>query len=173
MSSIELRQDVCPKSGSADLSLGIKWALTPQCGIRPQMAIITQMFVPSGDSDFTLDETLPGINLIYSWDLSDRLSFAGNTQGIRFVDDSGHGTTELAQSLTIGVSITEQLGSYIEWFGLFPHSSNDPNVVPLHVLDGGFTYLITNNVQYDIRGELGLNSAAPDYGVGTGLSVRF
>ena len=42
------------QSGSVDLSLGMKWALTPQCGIRPKMAIITQMFVPFGDSDFTL-----------------------------------------------------------------------------------------------------------------------
>ena len=38
--------------------------------------------------------------------------------------------------------------------------------------NGGFTYLITDNVQWDIRAGVGLNEAADDFFTGTGLSVR-
>jgi hypothetical protein len=38
---------------------------------------------------------------------------------------------------------------------------------------GGFTFLVSDNIQWDIRGGVGLNDEADDYFVGTGLSVRF
>ena len=42
-----------------------------------------------------------------------------------------------------------------------------------HYLNGGFTYLQTNNVQWDIRAGLGLNDRSQDFLCGAGLSVRF
>lgn len=42
-----------------------------------------------------------------------------------------------------------------------------------HYTDGGFTYKLTDDIQWDIRAGLGRNDAAADYFVGTGLSVRF
>ena len=42
-----------------------------------------------------------------------------------------------------------------------------------HYINGGFTYLITNDIQWDIRAGAGLNDAAEDYFIGTGLSIRF
>ena len=42
-----------------------------------------------------------------------------------------------------------------------------------HYLNSGLTYLISNDVQFDIRFGRGLSGAADDYFVGTGLSVRF
>jgi hypothetical protein len=52
--------------GSEDIYLGFKIALTPQEGILPEMALIPQMTVPSGGAAFTANETLPGVNWIYS-----------------------------------------------------------------------------------------------------------
>lgn len=46
-------------------------------------------------------------------------------------------------------------------------------VKPQHYCDGGLTYLISSDVQWDIRAGLGLNDAADDFFVGTGLSIRF
>jgi hypothetical protein len=159
-------------SGTEDLYLGFKIGLTPQEGILPEMAILPQMTVPSGSSAFTNDQVLPGVNWLYSWALSDDLSVAGSTQFNRAVNDTGDAYTEWAQSATAAFAITEDVGGYVEWYGLFPHAATG-GVKPEHYLNGGFTYLLSNDVQFDIRAGYGLNDAADDVFIGTGLSVRF
>lgn len=158
-------------SGTEDLYLGFKIGLTPQEGILPEMAILPQMTVPSGSSAFTNDEVLPGVNWLYSWALSDDLAIAGSTQFNRAVNDTGDAYTEWAQSATAAFSLSENVGAYTEWYALFPHSAT--GVKPEHYLNGGFTYLLSNDVQFDIRAGYGLNSAADDVFVGSGLSIRF
>jgi hypothetical protein len=74
-------------SGSNDLYLGFKIGLTPQEGILPEMALIPQMFVPTGADAFSADQVLPGVNWIYGWELNDRISTAGSTQFNRAIDD--------------------------------------------------------------------------------------
>jgi hypothetical protein len=158
-------------SGAEDLYLGFKIGLTPQEGILPEMALVPQMTVPSGSSAFTNNEVLPGVNWLYSWALSDELTVAGSTQFNRAVNDTGDAYTEWAQSATAAFSLTDEIGAYTEWYALFPHSATA--VKPEHYLNGGFTYLLSNDVQFDIRAGYGLNDAADDLFIGSGLSVRF
>ncbi len=54
-------------TGSEDLHLGLKFALTGQEGLLPEMGIIAQMDVPSGSTVFSAGETLSGVNWIYGW----------------------------------------------------------------------------------------------------------
>ncbi len=159
-------------SGGEDLYLGFKIGLTPQEGILPEMALVPQITVPTGTDAFSAEEVLPGLNWLYGWDLNDRISTAGSTQFNRALDDgSDDAYTEWAQSWTIGYSLTEKVGAYTEWFALFPHSSE--TILPEYYFNGGFTRLFGNDVQWDIRAGVGLNEAADDYFVGTGLSMRF
>ncbi len=158
-------------SGAEDLYLGFKLALMPQDGPLPEIAITPQMTVPTGSAAFTDNRVLPGANLLYGWDLNDQLSAGGSTQFNSSVDGTDNRYTEWAQSLTAGYSISEQVGSYVEWYALFPHGA--ANVDPEHYFNGGLTYRLTDDVQFDIRAGLGLNDAAEDFFVGTGLSVRF
>lgn len=158
-------------SGTEDLYLGFKIGLTPQEGLLPEMALVPQMTVPSGSSGFTNDQVLPGLNWLYSWSINDQLSVAGSTQFNRAVNDAGNAYTEWAQSATAAFSLTDELGAYTEWYAFFPHSATD--VKPEHYINGGFTYLISNDVQFDIRAGYGLNDPADDVFVGSGLSVRF
>ena len=159
-------------SGSEDLYLGFKIGLTPQSGILPEMALIPQMLVPVGADSFTGDELLGGLNWIYAWELTDCIVTAGSTQLNRAIDDvSGQAYTEWAQSWTFGYTLLDRLGAYTEWYGLFPHSAESaPNE---NYFNGGFTFLVSDNIQWDIRGGVGLNDAADDYLIGTGLSMRF
>jgi hypothetical protein len=166
VAGIETRQ-----RGAEDLYVGAKIALTPQEGILPEMAITPQMLVPSGSGAFTNDEVLPGVNWLYGWDLTDDISLAGSTQGNRARDDSGEFYVEFAQSATMGVSFTDCWGGYIEWFALIPNSATTAETE--HYFNGGFTFLLTNNSQLDIRAGVGLNSAADDYFLGVGHSQRF
>ncbi|MBC8351399.1 MAG: transporter [Planctomycetes bacterium] len=159
-------------SGSEDLYLGFKIALTPQECLLPEMAIIPQMTVPTGHNAFSADEVLGGVNWIYGWEINDVISTAGSTQFNRAIDETTTASyTEFAQSWTAAYTLTDRFGGYTEWFALFPSSADTAK--PQHYFNGGFTYLITDDVQWDIRAGVGLNDAADDYFVGTGLSVRF
>lgn len=159
-------------TGTQDLYLGFKIALTPQAGILPEMAIIPQMTVPTGSRGFTDDKVLPGINWVYSWEINEFVSTAGSTQVNRSVDDgTGRTYLELAQSWTVALTWTEKFGSYAEWYAFFPHDADTASVE--HYFNSGFTYLISNDIQWDIRFGRGLNNAADDYFVGTGFSIRF
>jgi hypothetical protein len=158
-------------NGSEDLYLGVKIALTPQERFLPEMALVPPMTVPTGAALFTGGECLPGVNWLYGWDINDGISTAGSTQMNHSLDADGTSYIEWAQSWTVGYSLGEKLGAYTEWFALFPH--NAATALPEHYFDGGFTYQFTNDIQWDIRAGVGLNEAADDYFVGTGLSLRF
>ncbi len=158
-------------SGGEDLYLGCKLGLTPQAGFLPEVAVVPQMTLPTGSRAFTSSTTLPGCNLLYGWDLSDFLATGGSTQFNRTNDgETGHVYTEWAQSWTIGYSLSERVGAYTEWFALFPNNADSDRVQ--HYFNGGFTLLINDDVQWDIRSGVGLSNAANDFFVGTGLSFR-
>jgi len=159
-------------SGAEDLYLGFKIGLTPQEGILPEMALIPQMTVPTGASAFTANEVLPGANLIYGWEVNDFLSTAGSTQFNRAIDGgSGRTYTEWAQSWTVAYSLSDEWGAYTEWFAFIPDSADTAQTE--HYCNGGFTFLLSDDVQWDIRAGTGLSDAADDFFVGTGLSLRF
>jgi hypothetical protein len=159
-------------AGAEDLYLGFKFGLTPQEGCLPEMALVPQMTVPTGADPFTAEEALPGLNWLYGWDLNDFLATGGSTQVNRTLDEvTENAYTEWAQSWTVNYSLSDCLGAYTEWFAFFPHSADTARAE--HYFDGGFTVLINNDIQWDIRAGVGLNDAAEDYFVGTGLSLRF
>jgi hypothetical protein len=159
-------------SGAEDLGVGIKLALTPQECLLPETALILQTTLPTGSSHFTADEMLPGFVYLYSWELDDDWSTGGQTLVNRAVDGvTGETYVLIGQSWTVGRSLSERWGSYAEWFVLAPSGADtDPTE---HYLNGGFTYLFNNDLQWDIRAGVGLNSAADDFFIGSGLSMRF
>lgn len=159
-------------SGADDLYLGFKIGLTPQDGWLPEMAIIPQMTVPTGDSDRTDDEVLAGLNWLYGWDINDVIATGGSTQFNRSLDESsGDGYTQWAQSWTVAYALAERLGAYTEYYGFYPSGADTDS--PEHYFNGGFTYLVHNDMQWDIRAGTGLNDEADDYFIGTGVSIRF
>ena len=70
----------------------------------------------------------------------------------------------------MAASLTESIGTYIEYFGAYPASDGED---ASHVLNGGFTFLVNDNLQFDIRVGFGLNEQAPDLIAGAGFAVRF
>jgi hypothetical protein len=163
---------VTSNSGAEDLGLGMKIALTPQECVLPETALILQMTVPTGSSAFTADEVLPGFNFLYGWDINDDWSTGASTQMNRAVDDvTGDAYVEFAQSWTVGRGWTDRVSSYAEWYVLAPCSADTNHAE--NYFDSGFTVLLSDDVQWDIRAGVGLNGAADDYFVGTGLSIRF
>lgn len=158
-------------TGAEDLYLGCKLGLTGQAGLLPEMALVLQTTVPSGSSEFTAEEMLPGMNWLYGWEVNDWIATGGSTQANRELDDAtGEAFLELAQSWTINYTLTDPLGAYTEWFVIAPNGA-DTNPTESY-FDGGFTYKVTNNLQLDVRGGVGLNESAADYFLGSGFAVR-
>lgn len=159
-------------SGAEDLYLGAKLGLTPQEGFLPEMALVPQMTVPSGASNFTAEEVLPGINWLYGWDINEFLSTAGSTQYNRALDSTtGEPYAEFAQSWTIGYTLGEHLGAYTEFFAIIPDGADTDHTQSY--FDGGLIFPITNDLQFDVRAGVGLNRSADDYFVGSGAVIRF
>jgi hypothetical protein len=158
-------------SGAEDLYLGAKLGLTLQQGVLPEMALVPQMTVPTGADGVSSERVLPGANWLYGWDINEFLATGGSTQFNRTIDGTtGNEYTEWAQSWTINYSLLDNVGMYTEWFAFFPNGADRDHTQ--HYFDGGFTVKFNPDVQWDIRAGVGLNAAAEDYFVGTGLSWR-
>ena len=160
------------ESGAEDLYVGLKLALTEQCGCLPEMALIPQMNVPIGSAAFTANRVLPGVNWTYSWEVSDFLSTGGQSQINCVLDGvTDDEYVEFSQSWTLNYSLTDRLGAYTEWYALIPRDADTDG--PQQYADGGFTFLVNDNVQLDVRAGIGLNEAADDFFTGAGLSIRY
>lgn len=159
-------------SGADDLGLGVKFALTPQEAILPETAIIFQLSVPTGSAEFTADEILPGFNYLYGWGITDRWSTGGSTGMNGAIDDvTLDSYSQITQSWTLGRSWTDRIGSYTEWFVIIPASADSNRTE--NYLNGGFTFLSNNDLQWDVRAGIGLNDAADDFFTGAGVSYRY
>jgi hypothetical protein len=159
-------------NGAEDLGLGCKIALTPQECMLPETGLILQMSLPTGSAADSADEVLPGFIYVYAWELNDDLSTAGQTQLNRALDGvTGEPYVEFSQSWTVGFSFTDRIGGYSEWFMFAPTGADTDHTE--HYFDGGFTYLVNNNLQLDAEAGVGLNGAADDYFLGTGFAVRW
>ncbi len=157
--------------GAEDLYVGLKLGLTPQAGRLPELALIPQATIPTGSGSFSRRRMLAGVNLIYAWEVGDRVSTAGSTQFNSQIDEVTGSLFVLgAQSWTVGYELTERLGAYAEWFALFPHGADSAS--PEHYFNGGLTVQLSDNLQWDVRVGAGLNRASDDFFVGTGLSWR-
>ena len=64
------------------------------------------------------------------------------------------------------IGISEKLGAFVETFGRF---NND---MVTNSIDGGFTFLLLPNLQFDISGAIGITDSAVDYYAGAGFSFR-
>ncbi len=161
-------------TGAEDLYLGMKLALFEQQGALPEVALMLQATTPTGARELSARRTLPGLSLLYGWDVvPDKWSVAGSTQANLALDDARREYAELAQSATAGYSLTERLGAFGEWFCFVPLARGLEGPSVQHYLNGGFTFLVTKDLQLDIRAGAGLNRAADDFFAGAGFAIRF
>ena len=158
------------RSGGGDMDLGLKTALLKPNGWIPEACLISTLSVPTGADEFSSRKTQPKLNLLYGWDLTDDLSFAGST-GLQYLFADDDNFTQISQAFTTGYSITEKLGMYVEWFSFYYDGA--VGAKPQHYADSGFTYKFTPNFQVDIRVGVGLNEAADDLFTGVGYAVRW
>lgn len=156
--------------GASDMSLGFKYKFFEQDGWVPHFGVIGEISIPSGSGDVSSSDVDPAIILLWAYDVTDSFSVAGN---VGFAYPNGVDTGRFFQtsaSLAGAVALTDRLGTYLEYYGFYPNAENEDAA---HYVNGGFTYLINNNVQIDWRIGAGLNNEAADFFTGVGVAVRF
>ncbi len=83
--------------------------------------------------------------------------------------ENGSRFFQTSASVTIAIAVTERLGAYPEYFGLYPNTEGSDSA---HTINGGLTYLISNDFQIDARLGAGLNEEASDVFTGVGFAWR-
>ena len=156
-------------TGIEDMYLGAKLELTRQAGRLPALAVLPQMTLPTGSTLFSSGRALPGLNLVYSWDVPGGLSLAGSTQVNLAIADGGDSYPEWAQSAAAGAGVGTRGGVYGEWYAFLPAGADAPKE---HYLNAGLTWLTADDSQWDVRVGIGLNDAAEDFFAGVGAAIR-
>jgi len=156
--------------GWNDLYLGFKIALCEQDGLRPALSLIPAITVPSGSSNKSSGDVDPENKIAWSYDLTDSSTLSGNLNFAVPTDGNGHRFFQTAASISLGHSFNDWLGGYVEYYGFYP---NEPGSDCAHTINGGFTFLVNDNLQFDVRVGKGLNEEADDMFAGAGMAIRY
>lgn len=146
--------------GLADVALGTKLALTAR-DARTRMAVLFQLSVPIGDSDFSSDRYDPAAAFIWAHDGAIPLAGTARVSRLR----SGF---RLDNSLKLPFSLGGPHSAFVEWEANLPEGGGDT-----HLLNGGYQRLLDDRTQLDANAGVGLNERAGDYRLGVGLSILF
>ncbi len=183
----------------ANLQVGFKFQISTHGGWMPQSALVTTLFVPTGDG-WALpipsnmlnrsQHVAPLVDYIYTWSLTDKLSLGGSTGGV-FDSEDYFSLTEYFQSVILRYQCTPRLSLFAEGYAVFGHQKvyryfyfpglyygygyfayrDESYVAPY--LDGGLKWRPSHNVQFDWRAGLGLNQNADNFFTGVGFSFRY
>jgi hypothetical protein len=158
-----------------DLEFGVKVYLAEEHGWRPEMAFLGALSIPVGADDVSANRFNPAFRFAFSHTLRERVGLGYNL-GMAWeteIEDTPQGRRRDTDAVfqytaALGFELTARWGVYAEVFGDIPAESGGA----AHSVNGGVTYLLRDNVQWDAFAGFGLNDAADDWFVGTGLSFR-
>ncbi len=153
-------------SGLSPVAVGMKLAICEEKGIIPKTSLIVHADLPYfGSPEVRPKSIVPRFRFTMSHSLSDRTSLSYNL-GAEW-NEADPIPTHI-YTLTLGRNLSDKWGMYLESYGFL-----NKNLPTDHRVDGGVTYLITNNLQLDASAGVGLTAFSPNSFVGFGCSWRF
>lgn len=170
--------------GFGDAFVGAKLKVYERGGTVASIA--PSLSVPFGRRDFRSSHILPSVLFGVDTTLGKRAGFsanltlseteqsggAGGGSGGSSGDQSQSVTRDefaVAPSASASYSLTPKLGVYLDAYAIVTRRGGSTSVV-----DGGFTYLLNNDLQLDVEYGHGLGGAAsPNRFYGGGVAVRF
>lgn len=161
------------RAGFENASLGAKFRLiqaSPRFNpLRPGVALLVGTTIPTGSGIFGEDAARPEAKLALSWGITERVALGSNLN-FALLRTEGETFRQFSGSVSLGLGLAERIGGYLEFFG-FRHDS--PKAPDLDFLNGGFTLLATDDLQFDVRAGFGFNDPGPDYFFGVGFAGRW
>jgi hypothetical protein len=133
---------------------------------KMSIGFLGHLYIPelaSGDfAKIDGQKIAPEFLIPLTYDITDRLGIAVQ-YGLSWDGFTPNPTT--SYTLSLGYGITDKLSAFVEPYGFLPNNGDE-----LHLINGGFTYLINDDFQVDLTGGFGLNEAAPDNFINCGAS---
>ncbi|MFO7446987.1 MAG: transporter [Ignavibacteriaceae bacterium] len=150
--------------GLNGLLAGAKFQLVRDNPSFPDMALLFHLNIPFGSENFKTDNIEPEILLALSHPLSKTFSLSYNLGGAL----QSSNRMIYFYSVSVAAPLSEKLGAFIELFGEIPAGNES-----VENIDGGFTYLIQDNFQFDISAGVILDQPSDNWFLSTGISFRF
>jgi hypothetical protein len=157
-------------AGYADTSAGFKWRFADQKGNRPSLALLGEVMLPSGSGALRGKGARPALYLPAGWELDKGFS-------VEFMpglgvdsDDDGRRYRFGFLAATLDKEISERLHGFVELAA--PQIARAAHGGTRAVIDGGFTWQVSNDTQLDVSLIHGLNKRTPDLSLAFGVSVR-
>jgi hypothetical protein len=158
-------------SGVGDLTVRLKYNLWGNDGGDTALALLPYLTFPTASGGVGVEGLEGGLAVPFSMSLPNdwELGLMGQ---IDFVRDEGddHYTVNFLHTAVVSHDIVGDLAGYIEVFGIIPHNSGG-GYQPY--LSTGLTYAVSEDIQLDGGVRIGLSDSAEDFGLFTGLSLRF
>ncbi|MEJ7811115.1 MAG: transporter [Gemmatimonadaceae bacterium] len=158
-------------SGIDGATVGAKVMLARADSARaasPSLALVLGVTLPTGAREYRERKLQPAATLLAAWQLSERLSLGSNA-GVSYASDGGSRFTQLYGSATVGYTLSERVGSYLEYFAFNREAARAPYS---GYANGGLTFRLSDDTQLDARAGRGLDGRSR-YFLGAGLSRRW
>jgi len=153
-------------TGFTPLVIGFKILIVEEKGWIPRMSFEGSMIIPQAASDeMKVLHYAPSFRFAGEYTITDWLTFGfnvGTDYNAMEADAIGY------VSGVFGFSVLPWLGAFAEYYTYLPGSNGDNQ----HSLDGGLTFPVRKNLQFDVSAGIGLNPAAPDYFAAAGFAWR-
>lgn len=153
-----------------DTALGLKVALAHRRDFIADVAVMADVFFPSGEAPFTSDVVVPEFRGAFARSLPSGLGVLANFGFDVPEDEAGR----YARFLYVGqFNYTPQIGDrpvtlFVETYG----KTSFGNRTDFTQIDAGIQWLLTPDLQIDLFTQHGVDGAAPDFQIAVGLSAR-
>lgn len=156
------------QSGFGDVSVRLKKNLWGNDEGRSALALMPYVTIPTG-TELSANAWQGGLIAPFAYEINDRFGFGamGQVDLVHDADTQGY-DLEWLVSATIGMDITDKWGVFVEAVAI---AGEDADFIAL--FNSGVTFALTDNFVLDAGVRIGLNRAAPDIGVFSGVSFRF
>ncbi len=154
------------ETSRSDLSVGGKYRLAQN--EQSNLTLFGLISLPVGTDPSTSDSVDPLLGLLYDHSLTAGVQFFANALVSRYEFGSAD-VTEQQYTVGLGFSHSAKLSSFIEYYAAFP---NFDGIDETSIVDGGFTYYPSADVQLDLSVGVGLNDRISDF-LSFGVSFRY
>mgnify|MGYP000888606828 CR=1 FL=1 len=150
-----------PVNGVGPIFIGLKANLYQS--EKVSIGMLSHLYLPwAATTNNKASFVAPEFLIPCSIDITDRIGIAFQ-YGLTWDGETPNPIT--SYTFALGIGLTDQLSFYFEPYGFLTNSGDE-----LHLINGGFTYLVNDNLQLDLTGGVGLNEIAPDNFVNAGVS---
>jgi hypothetical protein len=157
------------RDGFGDLTVRLKQNLWGNDGGTTAFALLPYVTLPLDASDLGRDDTEAGLILPFGINLPHDLYLGLMTRWDWINDDAGGHRNAWVNSVSLAYPISEQVGGYLE----FASTVYDDDAPWEGTVDAGFTWGMTDNLQFDIGCNVGVTKSAPDVQPFIGVSYRY